>query len=288
MHGSKKGCSQFCRVLRQTLGHGCLFSNPRTGGVALDSDMSDVELWRSYRETPTAQLREQIVKRYLPLIKYVVGRMTVSPPSGLDYEDLLSFGVFGLLDAIDRFDLSRGFSFQTFAVPRIRGAVLDELRKCDWITRTGREKLQKLNRASEKVLREKGHLRDEWVMQEMGVEEKTYWEILELSSRSYIVSLDELVTLEDGDVTREGILADANEDPLASVEAQDEAARIKGAIKKLPEREMQVLSFYYYEGLSLKEIGQVLGVTESRVSQIHGRAITTLRAHLAAEEGYNL
>ena len=254
----------------------------------MDSDMSDVELWRSYRETPTAQLREQIVKRYLPLIKYVVGRMTVSPPSGLDYEDLLSFGVFGLLDAIDRFDLSRGFSFQTFAVPRIRGAVLDELRKCDWITRTGREKLQKLNRASEKVLREKGHLRDEWVMQEMGVEEKTYWEILELSSRSYIVSLDELVTLEDGDVTREGILADANEDPLASVEAQDEAARIKGAIKKLPEREMQVLSFYYYEGLSLKEIGQVLGVTESRVSQIHGRAITTLRAHLAAEEGYNL
>ena len=105
----------------------------------------DAELWREYGENPTAEHKEKIVKRYLPLIKYVVGRMAVSAPSGLDYEDLLSFGVFGLLDAIDRFDVSKGFSFQTFAVPRIRGAILDELRKYDWISRTGREKLQKLN-----------------------------------------------------------------------------------------------------------------------------------------------
>ena len=261
-----------------------LFSAPGQEEGILDPGMTDGELWSSYKANPTANLKEQIVKRYLPLIKYVVGRMTVSPPSGLDYEDLLSFGVFGLLDAIDRFDLSKGFSFQTFAVPRIRGAVLDELRKCDWISRTGREKLQKLNRAMEKVLREKGRLNDEWVMQEMGVEEKAYWEVLELSSRSYIVSLDEVVSLEDGDVSREDILADEGEDPLASMESRDEEEHIKNALKKLPEREMQVVSFYYYEGLSLKEIGQILGVTESRVSQIHGRAIATLRALMAAAE----
>ncbi len=244
------------------------------------SDMTDAELWMSYRANPVAGLKEQIVKRYLPLIKYVVGRMAVTPPSGLDYEDLLSFGVFGLLDAIERFDLSRGFSFQTFAVPRIRGAVLDEMRKYDWISRTGREKLQKLNRAMEKVLLEKGHLSDEWVMQEMQVSEKAYLEILELSSRSYVVSLDEVVSLEEGEVSLEDVIPDEREGILTRLEKEDESLRIKEALQTLPEREMQVLSLYYYEGLSLKEIGHVLGVTESRISQIHGQALSKLRAFL--------
>ncbi len=241
-------------------------------------EMSDAELWLEYGKNPTAEHKEKIVKRYLPLIKYVVGRMSVSAPSGFDYEDLLSFGVFGLLDAIDRFDLSKGFAFQTFAVPRIRGAVLDELRKCDWISRTGREKLQKLNKAIEKVLWEKGRLHDDWVMQEMGVDEKIYKETLELASRSYIVSLDEVISLEDGDVNLGGVLADDEEGILSLLENQDDLNRIAEALTLLPEREMQVISFYYYEGLTLKEIGQILGVTESRVSQIHGKAIAALRA----------
>jgi RNA polymerase sigma factor for flagellar operon FliA len=244
----------------------------------LGLDIPDAELWREYGKNPTTEHKERIVKRYLPLIKYVVGRMTVSPPSGLDYDDLLSFGVFGLLDAIDRFDISKGFSFQTFAVPRIRGAVLDELRKYDWISRTGREKLQKLNKAIETVLRNKGKLHDDWVMQEMGVDEKTYRETLELASRSYIVSLDEIVALEDGDVSLEGVLSGDEEDVSAVVEIQDEVDRIAKALFQLPKREMQVISLYYYEGLTLKEIGRILGVTESRVSQIHGKAISALKA----------
>ena len=241
-------------------------------------EISDAELWSAYAAAPTDEHKERIVKRYLPLIKYVVGRMAVSAPPGLDYEDLLSFGVFGLLDAVDRFDLSKGFSFQTFAVPRIRGAVLDELRKYDWISRTGREKLQKFNRAIEKILQSKGGLHDEWVMQEMGVDEKVYKETLELASRSYIVSLDEVIALDDGDVKLEGVLSDDSEGIVAALENQDEMNRIKAALSQLPEREMQVISFYYYEGLTLKEIGQILGVTESRVSQIHGKAIAALRA----------
>lgn len=240
-----------------------------------------MEQWREYAENPTAELKEKIVKRYLPLIKYVVGRMAVSAPSGLDYEDMLSFGVFGLLDAIDRFDISKGFSFQTFAVPRIRGAVLDELRKYDWISRTGREKLQKLNGAIEKVLREKGKLRDEWVMQEMGVNDKTYRESLELASRSYIVSLDEVIALEDGDVSLDGLVADESEGVDLALEIQDDTKSIVDALTRLPERELQVISFYYYEGLTLKEIGHILGVGESRVSQIHGMALTTLRTLIA-------
>lgn len=245
------------------------------------ADIPDAELWREYSRNPTAEHKERIVKRYLPLIKYVVGRMAVSAPSGLDYEDLLSFGVFGLLDAVDRFDLSKGFSFQTFAVPRIRGSVLDELRKYDWISRTGREKLQKLNRAIEKVLQDKGRLRDDWVIREMGVDEKTYHETLELASRSYIVSLDEVISLEDGEVSLEGVLADETEGIVSILEGQDDIRRITEALKLLPEREMQVISLYYYEELTLKEIGRILGVTESRVSQIHGKAIASLRALLA-------
>jgi RNA polymerase sigma factor for flagellar operon FliA len=244
----------------------------------LELEIPDAGLWREYGEKLTAEHKEKIVKRYLPLIKYVVGRMAVSAPSGLDYEDLLSFGVFGLLDAVNRFDPSKGFSFQTFAVPRIRGAVLDELRKYDWISRTGREKLQKMNKAVEKVLQEKGSLRDEWLMQEMGVDEKSYRETLELQSRSYMVSLDEVVALEEGDVSLRRVLADDDGGVAAALENQDELKSIMDALSKLPEREMQVISFYYYEGLTLKEIGQILGVTESRVSQIHGKAIAGLRA----------
>jgi RNA polymerase sigma factor for flagellar operon FliA len=209
--------------------------------------------------------------------------MAVSPPSGLDYDDLLSFGVFGLLDAIDRFDVSKGFSFQTFAVPRIRGAVLDELRKYDWISRTGREKLQRLGKAMETVLQDRGALSDQALMDVMGMDEKEYKETLELSSRSYIVSLDEVLSLEDGDVTREGIIPDEGESAADLLEDEDETVRVAGALKKLPEREMQVISLYYYEGLTLKEIGKVLGVTESRVSQIHGKALASLRGILAAK-----
>lgn len=209
--------------------------------------------------------------------------MAVSPPSGLDYDDLLSFGVFGLLDAIDRFDISKGFSFQTFAVPRIRGAILDELRKYDWISRTGREKLQRLGKAMEVVLQEKGALSDQVLMEVMGMSEKEYKETLELSSRSYIVSLDEVLSLADGDVSREGVISDEQDDAAGLLEDEDETVRVAGALKQLPEREMQVISLYYYEGLTLKEIGKVLGVTESRISQIHGKALAALRSILAVK-----
>ncbi len=245
---------------------------------------SDAALWEEYIATPDEKNRERVVKRYLPLVKYVAARMAVSPPSGLDYEDLLSFGVFGLLDAINRFDISKGFSFQTFAVPRIRGAILDELRKYDWISRTGREKLQRLGRAMESVLQEKGVLSDEAVMEAMGASEKEYRETLELSSRSYIVSLDEVLSLEEGEVTRDAIIPDEKASAIDLLEEGDEAAKVTAALKSLPEREVQVVSLYYYEGLTLKEIGRILGVTESRVSQIHGKALASLRAFLVLRE----
>lgn len=239
------------------------------------------KLWEEYSKTGRG--RDELIKRYLPLIKYVVGRMAVTPPSGLDYEDILSFGVFGLIDAVEKFDPSKGYVFQTYAIPRIRGAILDELRKCDWFSRTGREKVQKLNRAMEKILRDKGELRDEWVMQEMGIDEDEYYEVQELASRGYITSLDDTTPLEDGDVSVEAALADDRETASERLDNESEKQQLVEALKELPERERQMLSLYYYEGLTLKEIGNVLGVSESRVSQIHGKGLSMLRTILKAK-----
>ena len=238
-------------------------------------------LWEEYSRTGHG--RDELIKRYLPLIKYVVGRMAVTPPSGLDYEDILSFGVFGLIDAVEKFDPSKGFVFQTYAIPRIRGAILDELRKCDWFSRTGREKVQKLNRAMEKILRDKGELRDDWVMQEMGVSEDEYYEVQELASRGYITSLDDTTPLDDGDVSVEATLADERETASDRLDYESEKQQLVEALNELPEREKQMLSLYYYEGLTLKEIGSVLGVSESRVSQIHGKGLSMLRTILRAK-----
>ena len=239
------------------------------------------KLWEEYSRTGRG--RDELIQRYLPLIKYVVGRMAVTPPSGLDYEDILSFGVFGLIDAVEKFDPSKGFVFQTYAIPRIRGAILDELRKCDWFSRTGREKVQKLNRAMEKILRDKGELRDEWVMQEMGISEEEYYDVQELASRGYITSLDDTTPLEDGDVAIEATLADDRETAADRLDYESEKQQLVEALQELPERERNMLSLYYYEGLTLKEIGNVLGVSESRVSQIHGKGLSMLRTILKAK-----
>ncbi|MBR0248031.1 MAG: FliA/WhiG family RNA polymerase sigma factor [Synergistaceae bacterium] len=235
-------------------------------------------LWQKY--SSTGQGRDELIMRYLPLIKYVVGRMAVTPPQGLDYEDILSFGVFGLMDAVEKFDPTKGYVFQTYAIPRIRGAILDELRKCDWFSRTGREKVQKFNRATEKVLREKGEMDDTLIMKEMGVSEDEYYEIQDLASRGYITSLDDTTPLDDGEVPVEATLADERETASDRLDDESEKQQLSEALAELPERERQMLSLYYYEGLTLKEIGAVMGVSESRVSQIHGKGLSMLRAIL--------
>ncbi len=236
------------------------------------------KLWEEYSRTGKG--RDELIMRYLPLIKYVVGRMAVTPPQGLDYEDILSFGVFGLMDAVEKFDPSKGFVFQTYAIPRIRGAILDELRKCDWFSRTGREKVQKFNRATEKILRDNGEMNDELIMREMGVNEDEYYEIQDLASRGYITSLDDTTPLDDGDVSIDATLADDRETAADRLDDESEKQQLAEALAELPERERQMLSLYYYEGLILKEIGRAMGVSESRVSQIHGKGLAMLRAIL--------
>ncbi len=241
----------------------------------------DQRLWEDYEITRNPEIREKIIKRYLPLVRYVVGRMVVSPPPGLDYEDLLSFGVIGLLHAVEKFEPARGFVFQTYAVPRIRGAILDELRKYDWISRTGREKLQKLEHAMEHLLQQHGHVEDDKLREELDMDEASYRELLEISERSFVVSLDETFSYGEGEVDRGDLLADTASLQDEVMERREEYEWLYQALQELSEREQLVLSLYYAEGLTLKEIGAVLGVTESRVSQIHGKALMILRTKQA-------
>jgi RNA polymerase sigma factor for flagellar operon FliA len=246
----------------------------------LSMESSDRDLWEDYTKNPSPENRERLVKRYLPLVKYVAMRMAVTPPPGLDYDDILSFGAMGLLEALDRFDPSRGFCFQTFAVPRIRGAILDELRRYDWISRNGREKLQRLERAMEELYSMGVPQEDGALMERLGMDEKSYRELLEIAGRCYLVSLDEVLSLEEGEVKRDGLLEDPSPSPAEEVERREEMERVRRALEELPERERMLLSLYYEEGLTLKEIGAVLGVTESRASQLHGKAIGMLRSRL--------
>ena len=247
--------------------------------------MDNEKLWAEYARSREPRLKDEIVKRFLPLVRYVALRMSVKFQVGIDFEDILSFGVLGLLDAVDRFEPERGFVFQTFAVPRIRGAILDELRKYDWISRSGREKLQKFERTLEDIAKTKGRTDDKSLMSAMGMDEQSYKDMLEIASRSYVVSLDDVLALDDGDIQREDAVDADRPSALEIIERSEETAMLVDALKKLPERERALLSLYYYEGLTLKEIGLVLGVTESRVSQLHGKALSLLRAEIKSLSG---
>jgi RNA polymerase sigma factor for flagellar operon FliA len=243
-------------------------------------ELDNEKLWETYMASPEPHLKDEIVKRFLPLVRYVAARMSVKFPTGLDFDDILSFGVLGLLDAIDRFEPNRGFVFQTYAVPRIRGAILDELRRFDWISRNGREKLQKFEKTLEDIAKVNGSADDASLMKAMNMDEKSYKDLLEIASRSFVVSLDDVLALEDGDMQREETIEDDAPSAFDIMEHNEETEQVADALKRLPERERLLLSLYYYEGFTFREIGQVLGVTESRVSQLHGRALSLLRAEL--------
>jgi len=163
-----------------------------------------------------------------------------------------------------------------------RGAILDELRRYDWISRSGREKLQKFERTLEEIAKTNGRTDDKSLMTAMNMDEQSYKDLLEIASRSYVVSLDDVLALEDGDMQREDTIEDESPSALDIIEQGEEIEAVVEALQKLPERERTLLSLYYYESLTLKEIGLVLGVTESRVSQLHGRALSLLRAEIKA------
>ncbi|AIV33963.1 RNA polymerase sigma factor WhiG [Streptomyces sp. G3] len=259
----------------------------RDGGSVRPSAPSTLdELWRSYKATGDERLREQLILHYSPLVKYVAGRVSVGLPPNVEQADFVSSGVFGLIDAIEKFDVDREIKFETYAITRIRGAMIDELRALDWIPRSVRQKARNVERAYATL---EARLRrtpsESEVAVEMGIAVEDLHAVFSQLSLANVVALEELLHAggEGGDrLSLMDTLEDtAADNPVEVAEDRELRRLLARAINTLPEREKTVVTLYYYEGLTLAEIGNVLGVTESRVSQIHTKSVLQLRAKLA-------
>lgn len=247
--------------------------------------VKDSTLWATYmtgRDTPR---RQELVLKYLPLVKYHVNRLAAKPPPHLDQEDLVGYGIIGLLEAVDRYDPSRGVNFETFASQRIRGAILDALRRAHWAPRTLIEKLRRVSQVYRRLEQEQGgEVSDGAVARTMGITEAELRELMERGSQMAILSLEDFLLDQDGEegTTRGELLADpGSPDPVGIYEQGELRRALAFALENLKEKDRLVLTLYYYEGLTLKEIGKVMGISESRVCQLHGRAILSLRRQLA-------
>jgi len=258
------------------------------GGVAaLTEEQTALEaLWRDFKGTHDEGLRERLILHYSPLVKYVAGRVSVGLPATIEQADLVSYGIFGLIDAIEKFDIERQIKFETYAINRIRGAIIDELRAIDWIPRSVRFKAREVERALGEL---EGRLlrppSDAELADELGISLDDLQEMLNQVNLVSVVALDELMSVggEKGEsVSLVDTLADTKAaDPVLSFESEETRHILAQAINHLPERERLVITLYYYEGLTLAQIGQVLGVTESRVCQMHTKAVLQLRNKMA-------
>jgi RNA polymerase sigma factor FliA len=255
----------------------------------MSSDLEpDIDrLWTEYKADSRRELRDQLIVHYSPLVKYVAGRVATGLPQSVDQADLVSYGIFGLIDAIEKFDLDRGFKFETYAIARIKGNILDELRSIDWVPRSVRAKARALEKAYS-TLEGKLHRTpsDAELAGELDLTEDQLQATLGQISFTGLVALDEMLSGGDrsDSATLGDTLPDAGVGPVAAFEVEEMRHILADAINRLPEREKTVLTLYYYEGLTLAEIGSILGVTESRICQVHTKAVIQLRARIAASE----
>ena len=234
------------------------------------SPSEDLEqIWHEFRDTKDPALRNRLVLQYAPLVKYVAGRLRTRMPDTVEQDDLVSDGVLGLMDAIERFEPARGLSFQTFAVPRIRGAIIDGMRSMDFVPRSVRDKLRLVLRAQKTLELRLGRVaEDSEVATETGIPVQQLRDLSRQASSNH-------ANLDDFDLADE--LSQAADH---QVEQGDVKASLMRVVDQLADRDQVIIALYYFEGLTLAEIGQVLGVTESRISQVHRRATTTLRERL--------
>ena len=254
----------------------------------METGVKEVELrdlWRRYKDQGDDSARERLVVAYSPMVKFVAGRLGAGLPSHVEDADLISYGLVGLIGAIERFEPERGIKFETFAMTRIRGAIIDELRSLDWVPRSVRSRAREIEAAQAKLEHElqRAPTEAELASKLNLTEAELQSALLEIANSS-VYALDELWTVSDSSGDQVSLLdtiadegaADPQE-ALATTEVKD---RLTEAIGGLPEREQLVVALYYYENLTLREIGEVLGVTESRVSQLHTKAVMRLKSHL--------
>ncbi|MDD4568965.1 MAG: FliA/WhiG family RNA polymerase sigma factor [Tepidanaerobacteraceae bacterium] len=236
----------------------------------------DVEkLWQSYSITKDKSIKEKLIKNYLPLIKHIVSRINISLPHYLGYEDLISYGIFGLMQAIERYDVTKGIKFETYAYARIKGSIIDELRKLDWVPQGTRKKAKMLQEAFSELEQNLGRsVNDQDICKYLDIDIKQLHDIYtEVKAFSGILSFDDLISFED--VRQFSIQPDIQAE-------KEEIKNILGnAINKLPPREKLIITLYYYEGLNFKETARVLNLSQGRISQLHTKAILRLRGHLS-------
>jgi RNA polymerase sigma factor for flagellar operon FliA len=242
----------------------------------------EVDLEGKGFEQRAQELRDRLVLHYAPLVKYVAGRVGTGLPAHVDVSDLIQSGIFGLVDAIEKFEPERGLKFETYAMQRIRGAILDDLRAQDWVPRTVRGRAREIERAMERL---GGKLQrtptDAELADELGLSLQELRDVYAQLQLTSVIALDELAAAGRGTTSLADILEDERaDDPVATLVDQDNRRQLAAAIGKLAERDRIVVTLYYFENLTLAEIGRVLGVTESRVCQLHTRAVLRLRAKL--------
>lgn len=245
---------------------------------------TEEELWDLYRRGRDPAIREAFIKQYAPLVKYVAGKVAVGMPHSVEFDDLVGFGVFGLLDAIDKYDPNKNVKFKTYAVTRIRGAIFDELRSIDWVPRSVRQKTREIEETIGSLEAQFGRtVTDQEIAAALGMDEEEFLKTMLKISGTSVLSLNDVWYAGDENdriSIGESIESPTSLNPDVIVEKDEIRRVIIEAINELPEKEKKVLVLYYYEDLTLKEIGQVLEVTESRVSQLHTKAILRLRAKL--------
>ena len=249
------------------------------------TDAEEAELWARYKGSRDAQARERLILRYAHFVKYVAGRVGISMPSFIDFDDLVSYGIFGLIDAIEKYDPTTNIKFVTYAQTRIRGAILDRLRELDWAPRTVRAQAKQLDRIlydlEQRLGRSPG---DEDVAKELGVSMEELEKIYNETKKSLVVSLDEFVYAEEDSQTAAKHQTVENlqaRNPELNVAEEDVKRVLVEAIEKLTEQERTVITLYYYRELTIKEIAQIMSLSDSRVSQLHTRSILRLRGRLA-------
>lgn len=239
------------------------------------------KLWQNYIKTHDAQYRDQLIVEYAQLVKIVAGRLSMYLGYNVEYDDLVGYGIFGLIDAIDKFDYGKNVKFETYASLRIRGAILDQIRRMDWIPRSLRQKQKRIDQAMSKIETETGKpATDEQIAQELGItlDELNSWQ--GQAKMSNMVSLDEF-TEEGTETTKMEAVGNARfEKPEDAVEREELKKMIVEALDTLTEKEREVVVLYYYEDMTLKEISLVLEVSESRVSQLHTKALNKMKLKL--------
>lgn len=249
------------------------------------NDAARKKLWEDYARVKTPDLREKLILEYAPLVKVVAGRLSMYLGYNVEYEDLVSYGVFGLIDAIDKFDMGKEVKFETYASLRIRGAILDQIRKMDWIPRTIRQRQKQIDTAMKELEQRNGRpATDAELAAYMGISEDEFLDWQNQVKADNIISLNEYVE-QGNDISSEKSVSSGFETPESVVEKGELKQMLEESLELLTDKEKKVILLYYYEELTLKEISRVLEVSESRISQLHTKALQKMKTKMGSYIG---